>query len=93
MPLIPNKNQVNPIVTVGIILFGLVAGYVYYTQIAAKDSSVQVFTPPTSDNLTRFKDLGLNFNVLDDARFKALQVFGESPVDPGQTGRVDIFAQ
>jgi hypothetical protein len=93
MPVIPNKNPLNPVVTIGIILFGLIAGYVYYSQIAGKGSPVQAFVAPTADTLTKFKDLGLNFTILDNPQFKALQVFGESPVEPGETGRVDIFNQ
>ena len=79
-------------ITIGILLVGLVAGYLYYSQ-ALRSSSGPMFIAPSSDTLSKFNGLGLNFGVLDDPKFKSLKIFGESPVTPGPTGRTDIFAQ
>lgn len=76
-----------------ILVVAFAIGYLYYSQ------SIQPTQLPTSplsitakDDLETFRDLTINFSVLDDSRFKSLRVFGESPVRPGVTGRKDIFA-
>ena len=46
----------------------------------------------TKDDLKKFETLKINFSILDNAKYKSLEVFGESPVVPGVTGKKDIFA-
>ncbi len=69
------------------------AGYVFYFMLI-KGSIAEIPLPAAAqDNaLSKFKDLSLDFSIFDDVRFKSLRIFGESPVQPGQTGRADIFA-
>lgn len=68
-------------------------GYLYYSQ------SIQPAQPPIGslpisarDDLSEFKDIAIDFSILDDSRFKLLRAFGESPVKPGVTGKRDLFA-
>lgn len=89
----PTKNSPSPVISLAIIALGLIVGYFYYAQ-ALKDQP-QPFAPfevPAGDTLVKFKNLTLDFGPFDDVQFKALRIFGESPVQPGATGRVDIFA-
>ena len=78
-------------------LLGLVVvfavGYLYYSQFI-QPAQLPIGPGPLSerDDLTMFKDLTIDFSILDDARLKSLKVFGESPVKPGVTGKRDIFA-
>ncbi len=76
-----------------IVLVGLVGGYVVYSQWFK--STTAVIPPPmlsNQDNLTAFQNLKIDFSVLDNALSKGLIISGESPVNPGVTGKKDIFA-
>ena len=78
-------------------LLGLVVafavGYLYYSQ-SIQPAQLPIGPVPLSerDDLTVFKDLTIDFSILDDTRLKSLRVFGESPVKPGVTGKRDLFA-
>lgn len=73
------------------IVVAFAIGYLYYSQ--SQSSQLPAGTSVLSrDDLTKFKDLTINFFILDDARFKSLRTFGESPVRAGVTGKRDIFA-
>lgn len=87
-----NRNKQSPIISIAIILAGLIGGYIYYSQTPVETSPIQTVSISADDNLSKFKDLKFDFSILDDARFQALKIFGESPVLPGSTGRTDIFA-
>ncbi len=76
-----------------IIVLGFAAGYIYYSQWAVP---ARVIIPPPpimgKDDLKTFENLKIDFSILDNAKYKTLQVFGESPVNPGVTGKKDLFA-
>lgn len=76
-----------------IILIGLVGGYVVYSQWISPMQAV-IPPPPVSnqDDLATFKDLKIDFSALGGAITKELVVSGESPVNPGVTGKKDLFA-
>ena len=76
-----------------ITVFGLFAGYFYYSQVL-QDKTLPITTVnvPVDDNFVKLKQLKLDFSGLDNLTFKTLKIFGESPVQPGLTGRVDVFA-
>ena len=63
---------------------GLIAGYLGY-------SASDIIVPDQGliesvDTLESFRDFTLDFSILDDERYKALEVFGENPVNIGITG-------
>jgi hypothetical protein len=92
-PVRKNKNS-NLFVQVAVVLLGLVGGYIYYSQII-KPAKMAVALPdiPKSDTLNKFEDLkSYNFGILNDPVFKSLRVLGDIPVQPGTTGRTDLFA-
>ncbi|HEY4520502.1 MAG TPA: hypothetical protein VJJ72_01720 [Candidatus Paceibacterota bacterium] len=84
----------NNLFIILIILLGLVGGYFYYAQaIVPAISSV----PPApinqnNDSLKQFKTITIGFGILSDKVFSTLSAFGESPVQPGLTGKKDLFA-
>lgn len=86
-------QYVNKSVAILILVLAFAMGYLYYSQ-SIKPNELPVNPPPVtaSDSLAKFKDLTINFSVLDDNKFKSLRVFGESPVKPGATGKRDLFA-
>ena len=74
-----------------IIVVCLAAGYLYYymTDVGTEIPPIPI---PANDNLKSFENIDINFSVLDSTKYKALQIFGEFPVNPGATGKKDIFA-
>lgn len=76
-----------------IVVVAFAIGYLFYSQ-SIQPAQLPIDPPPLSerDDLAKFKDLTIDFSILDDSRFKALRIFGESPVKPGVTGKRDIFA-
>jgi hypothetical protein len=74
-------------------LVGLVGGYIVYSQWLKPLGTP--LPPPlltNQDSLTAFKNLKIDFSVLDNAISQGLIISGESPVNPGVTGKKDIFA-
>ena len=87
-----SKENPSKVIPIAIIVLGVIAGYLFFSLII-QGTEVEIPLPVTTDDtLSKFKDLSLDFSIFDDARFKSLKIFGESPVQPGATGRVDIFA-
>ncbi len=87
-----SNNQTTLIVAL-ILVLGFAAGYFYYSQWAVP-ARVPIGPPLVSgrDDLKIFENLKIDFSILDNKKYKALEVFGESPVNPGITGKKDIFA-
>lgn len=78
-------------VMLGFIIFiGAAAGYLYYSQ--TSEVIVDIGGPPISQELEKFDRIKLDFSILEDERYRSLEVYGEIPVDPGVTGRKNIFA-
>lgn len=76
-----------------VIVTGFAVGYFYYSQWAVP-SRAPIEPPPITekDNLKIFENLKIDFSILDNKKYKALETFGESPVNPGVTGKKDLFA-
>jgi hypothetical protein len=76
-----------------IIGVGLISGYLSYSQ---SDDPTVAFTANeqvVKDDLSAFDNFKIDFSILDDENYKALQIYGENPVDPGITGeRLNPFA-
>jgi len=76
-----------------IVVVAFAAGYLFYSQwIQPAQLPINPSPVAAKGDLAMFKDLAIDFSILDDSRFKSLKVFGESPVKPGVTGKRDIFA-
>jgi hypothetical protein len=86
------KQKQSPVVLVAIVLAGIVGGYLYYSQVLQQISPPQVPQISASDTLAKFKEIKFDFSIFDNAQFKALKTIGESPVQPGITGKDDLFA-
>ena len=70
-----------------IALMGAVFGYLY---VAEPDTSVLIIPSELSskDGIQSLEGVRLDLSILDDVRYKRLEIFGENPVDPGVTGEV-----
>jgi len=81
----------NNLVLMILIFAGIVGGYLYHTNI----SSELFINPPLNGktgDLDDFKDISLTLSDKEITRIDSLRVFGESPVNPGLTGKRNIFA-
>lgn len=86
----PQQNNQTLLIVILIIVLGFAVGYFYYSQ----SDRVSVEPPLVAgrDDLKKFENLTIDFSILDNKKYKILEVFGESPVNPGITGKKDIFA-
>jgi len=76
-----------------IVLVGLIGGYVVYSQwVKPSETLVPPPTISTKDGPATLKSIKIDFSVLDDSTYKKLITSGESPVNPGITGKKDLFA-
>ncbi|MBI2065278.1 MAG: hypothetical protein HYT62_04455 [Candidatus Yanofskybacteria bacterium] len=77
-------------VMLGFIIFmGLAAGYLYYSQ----TSEILTVEPVVLDaSLQAFADITVDSEILSDERYKSLEIFGEIPINPGITGKRNIFS-
>lgn len=77
-------------VMLGFIIFiGIAAGYLYYGQ----TSETLVVEPIEVDpSLQAFSSITVDSSILEDERYTSLEIFGEIPVNPGITGKRNIFA-
>lgn len=87
----PNNQIVLRMVLIIVLGFGI--GYFYYSQWAVP-ARVPIGPPltPGEDNLKIFENVKIDFSVLEENKYKVLKIFGEFPVNPGVTGKKDIFA-
>ena len=87
------SNNQNTLVVALIIIIGFAFGYFYYYQWIVP-GRVPIEPPPVAgrDDLKKFENLKIDFSILDNKKYKALEIFGESPVNPGVTGKKDLFA-
>ncbi len=89
----PQQNNQKVLISALIVVLGFALGYFYYSQWAVP-ARVPVEPPPVSerDDLKKLENLKIDFSILDNKKYKALEIFGESPVNPGVTGKKDLFA-
>ena len=74
-----------------IVGIGLVVGYLSYSNLDVPIESDQGSSQ--GDDLASFRSFSLDYSILDDQRYKSLEVFGENPVEIGITGeRKNPFA-
>jgi len=83
------NNKLIPIV---IIFLGILGGYLYFIQLEDTTITTVVGGSLSAESgLDKLDNLTIDFSPLDDQKFIELQVFGESPVAPGATGKKNIF--
>lgn len=88
-------NQSKLIITL-IIVVGLAGGYLYYSQIIYPGLPPAAPLPISAEDKTfdQLKNISLDSltTVINNAAYTTLSSFGESPVNPGATGKKDLFA-
>jgi len=89
----PKQQYYNKSIAFLIIVVAFAFGYLYYSQyIQPAQLPINPSPGATKNDLAIFKDLAIDFSILEDTKFKSLRVFGEPSVKPGVTGKRDIFA-
>lgn len=84
---------------VGFIIFlGIALGYVLYVTELIQLPVAEIEPAPVNadDSLTRFRTVTKSQatldRILESDTYRTLEIFGESPVNPGTPGRTNIFA-
>lgn len=76
-----------------IIAVGVIFGYLSYPSPGELGTGLIEEPVGRRDDLKYFEGFVLDFSILDDERYKSLEIFGENPVDAGTTGeRKNPFA-
>ena len=73
-----NQQTTNNSMMLLILVVAFAIGYLYYSQ-SIQPAQLPIDPIPLSarDDLVMFKDLTIDFSILDDTRFKSLRAFGE----------------
>jgi len=86
-----SKTRTEGLIIFAIIALGLVGGYVYYSSF--NENSNKTIEPPIIDgNPRKFETMKLDFSIFDNISYKGLKIYGESPVQPSEGGKDDLFA-
>jgi len=76
-----------------IIIMGVVFGYLSYSGMDEPMIETGAEVIVSKEELESLKNLSIDFSILSHKTYKALEIFGENPVDPGITGeRINPFA-
>ena len=81
----------NNFIFIVIAIIGLVVGNFYYSSF----TSETFVTPALNgqvDDLSGFEDINLDVSDLQKNQINSLRIFGEYPVNPGLTGKRNLFA-
>jgi hypothetical protein len=87
------QQATNKLILLAIVFLGLALGYmytIYFVEpmvLPQPQSSSKVNAARLSESINKIK-----WDVTESLEFKSLEIFGESPVVPGLTGKRDIFA-
>jgi hypothetical protein len=86
------KQSSNNIFILLILIVAFAFGYLYYSKLIVSNQIVISPLPFALDDLDKFKNININFSVLENEKFKTLKIFGEFPVKPTATGKKNLFA-
>ncbi len=76
-----------------IVVMGLVFGYLSHSSIDEPTIDTGAEAVASKEELESLKNFSIDFSILSNPTYKALEIFGENPVDPDFTGeRVNPFA-
>lgn len=85
-------NQ-NNLIIIMIILLGFGVGYFYYSQwVVPTLNPIEPSILEGRTDLKEFENVKIDFSILDNQKYKLLETYGENPVNPGTTGKKDLFA-
>lgn len=88
-----DKKQQGMLIIALIVILGLAAGYGYYAFFAKqRNSKFPAYSDDAKDAIYKLKNINLDFGIFDVINFKTAKTFGESPVNPGQPGKANLFA-
>lgn len=84
-------NRQSLLILIMIVFLGLIGGYFYYSTMVVPAIEPVASAPVQRDDLKSFENLKIDYGILTNKKFQSLEIFGESPVNPGATGKKDIF--
>ncbi len=87
----PASNRQTRLIMILIIFLGFVVGYFYYNSFTNSNIGIKSISEDSKDTLSQFKDLKFDFQVFNSPSLKTLKIFGEVPVVPDKTGKINPF--
>lgn len=81
----------NNFILIIIVIIGLVVGNFYYSSFISETYVIPALNGQV-DDLSGFKDISIDVSDLQKNQINSLRIFGEYPVNPGLTGKRNLFA-
>ena len=91
--MLKSLSSTNPFILILIVMLGLMSGYFYYNQ-TSSDQTYELVLPAIAQDkeFLKFKDLKFDLSLFQNEEFSRLRTFGEFPIEPGVTGKRNIFS-
>jgi hypothetical protein len=86
------QQQQSKLIPYLLILLGFAGGWYYYSQ-AGSNFAVAPIPQEGRDDLRVFKNLRIDFAMLESPQYKHLRLYGEFPISKGVAGKTDPFAK
>ena len=80
----------SPVIVVLIGVLGFIVGYFYYSN-TKQVVDVPIDTKINDAAYLKFKSLKFDLEFLKKEQFASLKVLGEYPINPGATGKQNLF--
>lgn len=81
----------NKLIPYLIILFGLVGGYLYAGSLDPTASIPPVPANISTSTLKKFKNMRVNYSILENEQYQELRIFGTYPVPTSAPGKTNPF--
>ena len=85
-------NSVNPFISIVLILLGFIVGYFYYSQTSGDYVSPPLPATISDPSFVKFKDMSFDMTIFGNQQFGSLKTLGDYPIQPGFTGKQNLFA-
>ena len=83
-------QQQSRVIEYLLLLVGFIGGYIYYSQLMTEGPAIPPL-PTVKSDIVKLKSLEIDFDALEDDSLSDLELYGDDPVLPGQTGHKNIF--
>ncbi|MDO8583642.1 MAG: hypothetical protein Q7R83_00490 [bacterium] len=86
-----SRASTNPFILLLIVLLGSMVGYFWYTQ-QSGDEALPLPAAINDASYLKFKEMRFDLAMFQQSQFQTLKIFGEYPIKPGATGKLDLFS-
>lgn len=87
------ENSPNNLYLGLIVVFGLGLGYLLYSNATVPTPELSSANIAASEtDALKIESLRLDLSIFENLLFKELKIFGDIPVEPGTTGKTNLFS-